>query len=356
VTAALSVLLALSFSHGQTAAPVTRGVHLTGWGAGSPRVRRAFIAHMKEAGLNTVVIALKEYDGREFVNGVPLAREVGAYVNAIPDLPGCVKDFKDAGIYTIGRVVLFKDDTLARRRPDLAVKKPDGGLWTTDKGMAWVDPYRREVWDYNLQIASRAAAYFDEIQFDYIRFPSDGPVKLARYSRPDNSPATQAQDLAQLMSYFREHLPGKKLSVAVFGLTTTDRSGMGIGQHLDQFIKEADYVSPMMYPSHYHKGEYGIADPNRAPYQTIHRGLRRVAALGAEMGKLRPYFQDFSLGYHYGPAELRAQIFAAARMGVRSWILWNPQNHYTWSAIPKPGELPAPGTDPSEETLHAKNR
>ncbi len=334
----------------------TRAVHLTGWGAGSPRVRREFIRHMKQAGLNTVVIALKEYDGVEFVKGVALAKEIGAYANAIPDLEGCVKDFKDAGIYTIGRVVLFKDNTLAHKRPDLAIHKPDGSLWTTDKGMAWVDPYRREVWEYNLEIASRAAAYFDEIQFDYIRFPSDGPVKLARYSRADNSPATQAKNLADLMAYFRGHLKGTRISVAIFGLTTTDQSGMGIGQHLSQFIEEADYVSPMMYPSHYAKGEYGIKDPNRAPYLTIHRGLRRVAALGTEMAKLRPYFQDFSLGYHYGPAELRAQIFAAARMGVRNWILWNPQNHYTWSAIPKPDELPLPGPETAEETPDAKTR
>ena len=312
---------------------------------------------MKGAGLNAVVIALKEYDGRMFVKGVPLAQEIGAHVNAIPDLAAAVKDFKDAGIYTIGRIVLFKDDTLARKRPELAVHRPDGKIWVNDNGVAWVDPYRKEVWEYNLAIASRAAAHFDEIQFDYIRFPSDGPVRLCRYSRADHTPATAAKNLADLMAYFRAHLPGVKLSVAVFGLTTTDTSGMGIGQHFDQFIKEADFVSPMMYPSHYAKGEYGLKDPNRDPYKTIHRGLRRVAGLGEDMGKLRPYFQDFSLYHvHYGVPEVRAQIFAAARMGVRNWILWNPQNRYTWSAIPKPQDLPPPSAGPDPDDAPAPKK
>jgi hypothetical protein len=323
---------------------------MTGWAAGSPRSRREFIAHMKAAGLNTVVIALKEYDGRMFVRDVPLAQAIGAHVNAIPDLRACVKDFKDAGIYTVARIVLFKDNILARKRPELAVHRPDGSIWVNDNGVAWVDPYRKEVWEYNLAIASRAAAYFDEVQFDYIRFPSDGPIRLCRYSRADHTPATAAKNLADLMAFFRARLPGVKLSVAVFGLTTTDTTGMGIGQHLDQFVKEADYISPMMYPSHYHKGEYGIKDPNRDPYKTIHRGLRTVAALGEDMSKLRPYFQDFSLYHvHYGVPEVRAQIFAAARMGVRNWILWNPQNRYTWAAIPKPQDLPPPGAAEPED-------
>jgi hypothetical protein len=303
---------------------------------------------MKAAGLNTVVIALKEYDGRMFVRGVPLGAQVGSYVNAIPDLEGCVRDFKDAGIYTIGRIVLFKDDLLARRRPDLAIRKPDGTVWTNDKGVAWVDPYQREVWNYNLAIASRAAAYFDEIQFDYIRFPSDGPVAQARYSRADHTPLTAAQNLADFMRRAREILTpsGVKISVCLFGLTTTDRSGMGIGQRLEQFVAQADYVSPMMYPSHYNKGEYGIKDPNRSPYKTIHRGLKQVATkLGADASKVRPYLQDFSLGHRYGPNEVRAQIMAAARLGVRSWILWNPQNRYTWDGIPRPDELPPPGAE-----------
>ncbi|MDD5629385.1 MAG: putative glycoside hydrolase [Elusimicrobia bacterium] len=313
------------------------GVHLTGWGAGAPKVRRALIRDLKGAGLNAVVIALKEYDGYMFVRGVPLAHETRSYVNAIPDLPACVREFKEAGIYTIGRIVLFKDNYLARHRPDLAVRKPGGGIWANANGVAWVDPYRREIWDYNLAIASRAAAAgFDEIQFDYLRFPSDGNTRLCRYSRADHSNRTSRESLAAFLALARERLQplGVKLSICVFGMTTTDDSGMGIGQHISALTRQVDFISPMMYPSHYHKGIYGLKNPNREPYKTIAYGTRdAVARLGADAWRLRPYFQDFSLGFRYNAEQVRAQILAAARQGVTNWILWNPQNRYTWSAL-----------------------
>jgi len=313
------------------------GVHITGWAAGAPKTRRALIRNMQATGLNAAVIALKEYDGYIFVKDVRLARETGAYVNAIPDLAGCVREFKSAGLYTIARIVLFKDNLLARRRPDLAVRRQGGGIWANAKGVAWVDPYRHEIWEYNLAIASRAAAAgFDEIQFDYVRFPSDGNVRLCRYSRPDHSDKTANRNLSEFLSLAGERLKplGVKLSICVFGMTTTDDSGMGIGQHLSELAQKVDYISPMMYPSHYHKGIYGLKNPNREPYKTIRYGIRdAVARLGAEAWRLRPYFQDFSLGYRYREEQVRAQILAAAQQGVTSWILWNPQNRYTWAAL-----------------------
>lgn len=335
----------------QVQQPVTRGVHMTGWAAGSSKARKAMAAGITGAGINCVVIALKEYDGKLFVKGVPEAVAIGAYVNAIPDLPAAVKDFKDAGIYTVGRVVLFKDDTLARRRPEWAVHKPDGKVWTNYNGTAWVDPYRKEVWEYNLAVAERAAeAGFDEIQFDYVRFPSDGPLALARYSRPDHDKRTAAKNIVDFLAEAERRLrpKGVKISIAVFGLTTTDDTGMGIGQRIGQMTDHVDYVSPMMYPSHYAKGEYGIKNPNRSPYKTIQMGLRDAdRRLGGRFSRLRPYFQDFSLGHHYGPQEVKAQILAAARLGVTNWILWNPQNRYTWAGIPKAAEIEAAATAPS---------
>jgi hypothetical protein len=295
------------------------------------------INNLKEAGLNTIVIALKETDGLVFVRGVPSLSETGAYTNAIPDLPGAVADFKNAGIYTIGRIVLFKDDRLARKRPDLAVKKPDGSIWTNDKGVAWVDPYRWEVWEYNLSIASRAAqAGFDEIQLDYIRFPSDGNVAQARYSRSEHSPKTASQNLLEFLRLARQRLHplGVKISICVFGMTTTTDSGMGIGQTIADMARETDFISPMMYPSHYYKGEYGLDNPNRHPYKTIQLGVRdALSRLGPDARKLRPYLQDFSLGVRYTAEQVRAQILAAESQGVTSWLLWNAQNRYTWSAF-----------------------
>jgi len=313
------------------------GVHITGWAAGSPKTRRRLIRDIQAAGLNAAVIALKEYDGIMFVKGVPLAREVGAYSNAIPDLEACVRDFKAAGLYTIARIVLFKDNTLARRRTDLAVRTAGGGVWSNFNGVAWVDPYRREVWEYNLDIASRAAAAgFDEIQFDYVRFPSDGNVRRCRYSRPDHNDRTANQSLLAFLALARRRLQplGVRLSICVFGMTASDDSGMGIGQHITELAQEMDFVSPMMYPSHYRKGNYGLKNPNRQPYQTIAAGTRdAVERMGAQAWKLRPYLQDFSLGFRYREPQVRAQILAAAKQGVTNWILWNAKNNYTWAAL-----------------------
>jgi len=328
-------------SSGEDLAPAStatlRGVHFTGWTAGSPKARARFADEMKQAGFNAVVIALKDFDGHVFVPDVPLAQKTRAYARAIPDLPGAVKDFKDRGVYTIARIAVFKDDHLARARPDLAVHFPDGAIWTNASGTAWVDPYREEVWDYAIEIATRAAAAgFEEIQFDYIRFPSDGNTRLCRYSRADHSDETSAAALREFLVRARAALKplGVKISICTFGLTTSVDSGMGIGQHLDQLADLVDYVSPMMYPSHYAKGQYGLKDPNSDPYLTIQQGVRdALDRLGGHSEKLRPYLQDFSLGVRYTPAHVRAQILAAEELGVSGWLLWNAQNHYTWSAV-----------------------
>ncbi|MBI5624424.1 MAG: hypothetical protein HY924_11655 [Elusimicrobia bacterium] len=314
-----------------------RGIHVTGWAAGSPKFRSRIIKDMKEAGVNAVAIALKEYDGKVFVRDAPMTREIGSYVNAIPNLEACVSDFRKAGFRTIARIVLFKDDILARKRPEWAVKTPDGDIWRNNKGVAWVDPYRREVWEYNLAIASRAAAAgFDEIQFDYVRFPSDGKVSMCRYSRADHSPQTAEAVIRGFLVRAREVLNPFKVSMSIclFGMTTSAGTDMGIGQRIGELAKEVDAVSPMMYPSHYNKGELGVKHPNREPFKIIRRGIRdAVKRLGPEAVKLRPYFQDFSLGVRYDAAKVRDQILAAQRFGITSWILWNPQNRYTWAAL-----------------------
>lgn len=314
-----------------------RGVHLTGWGAGAASKRAELISNMKKGGFNAAVIALKDYDGHLFVKGTKLGEATKAYVNAIPDLPRLVADFKSAGIYAIARVAVFKDDHLARARPDLAVHFPDGSIWVNDRGTAWVDPYQEEVWDYVIDIGSRAAAAgFDEIQFDFIRFPSDGKTRQCRYKRADHSAKTSGEALVAFLKRAAERLKplGVKVSIDTFGLTTSVDNGMGIGQHLAAMAETMDHVSPMMYPSHYAPGEYGLADPNRHPYITIRRGVQdALARLGGRPEALRPFLQDFSMrGVRYDAARVRGQILAAEELGVKGWILWNAQNKYTWDA------------------------
>jgi hypothetical protein len=342
-----------------------RGVHLTGWAAGSAPKRRELIAHLKEGGFNAAVIALKDYDGHIFVKGVKLGERTQSYVNAIPDLPRLVADFKEAGLTPVARIAVFKDDHLARARPDLAVHFPDGSIWTNDKGTAWVDPYQEEVWDYVIDIASHAAAAgFPEIQFDFIRFPSDGKTRQCRYKRADHSAMTSGAALLAFLDRASSRLRplGVKLSIDTFGLTTSVDNGMGIGQHLSDMAKAMDYVSPMMYPSHYAPGEYGLADPNKHPYIVIRRGIQdALQRMGGRPEALRPFLQDFSMHHvRYNPAKVRAQIHAAEELGVTGWILWNAQNKYSWDApqagpmereeLPAKPKAPRPASPPQTST------
>ena len=312
--------------------PAIRGVHITAWVAGSTPLRTQIINNIKKTVLNTVVIALKEMDGAVYIKGVEKAEKYKAYAGAIPNPEKMVEDFKKEGLYTVGRIVLFKDDILPVRRPDLSVKTPEGNIWRDRKGKTWADQYSKEVWDYNIAVALRAVeAGFDEIQFDYIRYPSEGKVSLCRYSVPHNWDKARA-NLAEFLRYAREKIPEQiRISADVFGLTTSARDDMGIGQNLPLIAQYADYVYPMMYPSHYYPGHYGLKNPNAEPYKVINFGLRdAMARLELNYAKLRPYLQDFS---KYGPHEVGEQIRALRKNLLHSWVLWSPNNKYTWSAL-----------------------
>jgi len=313
-----------------------RGIHLNAWGAGSKKARRELLDKIRASVINTVIIAVKEINGKVFIPGVKKASEYGAYTPAISRPEEMLADFKNAGLHTAARIVVFKDDILPLKREDLAVLDPDGKPWLTKNGAAWLDPFNRDAWDYVLDVAERAAILgFDEIQFDYIRYPTEGDTELCRYSRP-YSRKSAIGNIKDFLIYARKRLGpyGVKISVDVFGLTTTSKGDMGIGQDITVMAKYADYVYPMMYPSHYNPGEYHIADPNAQPFKVIDRGLKdALKRLGPDYVKLRPYLQDFSLGKHYGPHEVRAQIIAARLNMLESWVLWNAANRYTWEAL-----------------------
>ncbi|MDO8802977.1 MAG: putative glycoside hydrolase [Elusimicrobiota bacterium] len=313
-----------------------RGIHLTSWGAGSDNSRKELIRKISGSVINTVVIAVKETDGRVYIPGVEKAHKYGSYLGAISEPEAMMKDFKGAGLYTVARIVTFKDKVLPKVRPDLAVKTPAGVPWRSRNGSTWLDPYSREVWDYTLDIAEQCAKLgFEEIQFDYIRYPSEGNTSLCRYSKPNNRKAA-INNLAEFLAYAAKRLaPYKvKISADVFGLTTTVKDDMGIGQDINVLAAGSDYIYPMMYPSHYAPGEYHIKNPNGSPFKVINRGLKdAMAKLGPDYAKLRPYLQDFSLGWNYGPSEVRAQLMATRLNLLESWVLWNPANRYTWAAL-----------------------
>ncbi len=314
-----------------------RGIHLTCWGAGSQKTRRELIKKISNSVINAVVVAIKETDGKVYIPGVEKAARWGTQTTAITDPAGMLKDFKDAKLYTVARIVVFKDKILPKVKKDMAVRNPSGEPWRARNGATWTDPYSRDVWEYNLDIAERAAKLgFDEIQFDYIRYPTEGDTSLCRYSKPHNR-QTSTRNLGEFLAYARKRLaPYKvKISADVFGLTTTVKDDMGIGQDISTLADGADYVYPMMYPSHYYTGEYNLKNPNKEPYKVINRGLKdAMGKLGTDYAKLRPYLQDFSLfGVSYGAPEVRAQIVATRLNHLESWVLWNAANRYSWAAL-----------------------
>lgn len=360
----LSLALAAPVAAASTG-PV-RGLHLTAWVAGSGKERREFLDKASGTLVNAVVVPVKEYDGKVYLPGVPAGLALGTTRVVIGDPRALVADIKARGFRAVARVVVFKDNTLALKRPEWAVRDAAGGVWRNKNGVSWVDPYRSEVWDYNIEVALAAArAGFEEIQFDYIRFPSDGDTKRCRYSVVDHSTATAAAALRGFLERARVRLNSEhvSMSIAVFGLTTSAHNDMGIGQSLAKLTDLVDAVSPMMYPSHYAKGEYGLADPNSEPHKIISWGLRDAKRKLGSSEKLRPYLQDFSLGRRYGFAEVRAELRAARLQGVESWILWNPLNRYTWAALqpfseaelaPIPGEDDAPKRSPQAPRPHRR--
>jgi hypothetical protein len=311
-----------------------RGIHLSAWISGSEKHRKLTLELFATTELNTAVIDIKEYEGHVYIKGIKKAETNKVYVAAIPDLEKYILLLKEKGIYVIARIVVFRDNTISRKIPSLAIKNPDGTIWTDRKGIAWLDPYNKNAWDYNLKIAERAADIgFDEIQFDYIRFPSDGNTKNCRYSK-FHSAAEAQKTLIEFLKEAKKRLSlkGVKISIDVFGLTTTASDDMGIGQKIVEMTEQVDYVNPMVYPSHYAKWTYGIADPNKEPYKIVYNSIEGALKRVPEE-KLRPWLQDFSLGYKYGENEVRAQIQACYDNKIKSWLLWNPRCIYTRGAL-----------------------
>lgn len=317
-----------------------RGIHLTAWVSGSEKHRKIAMDLFENTELNTAVIDIKESEGHVYIDGIKIVDANRAYVVAIPDIGEYIPYLKSKGIYTIARIVVFRDGTMARKNPDLAVKNPDGTIWTDRKNVAWLDPYNKYAWDYNLQIAERAATIgFDEIQFDYIRFPTDGNTKNCRYSKP-HCAAEASKTLVGFLKEANKRLKAKdvKISIDVFGLTTTAADDMGIGQKIVEMTEWVDYVSPMVYPSHYEKGNYGIAEPNKEPYKVVCYAMEGALKRIPER-KLRPWLQDFSYGgYKYDKNAVRAQMQACYDNKVSNWLLWNPKCVYTREALKEQAE------------------
>jgi hypothetical protein len=310
-----------------------RGVHVTAPLASLDGRLEQYLA-LSDKGLTALELDVKDENGEIGFSrqAPPLAREIGA-AKAFYNPSKAAQAAEAAGVYLIGRVVVFQDPILATQRPDLAIKRRGGGLWTTSTGLAWTNPYDKRVWKYNVDVAVAAVeAGFDEIMFDYVRFPTDGDLSSAVFSgkRREHRTAT----IGRFVEYARSRLEplGARVSAAVFGLTATRE--MGIGQRPRRLAQHLDAIYPMVYPSHFGAGEYSLDDPNAVPGITVARALRDFRQeLRGQDTLLVPWLQDFSLGRNYTLEDVRAQILAARDANARGFLLWNPEGVYKKAAL-----------------------
>ena len=315
-----------------------KALYLSFYGVGSKALRGPAMKLIEETELNALVIDVKGDRGMiPYRSSVPLATEVGGQkIITVRDAEGLMASFKEKGVYTIARIVVFKDNLLAGARPDLAVKTPAGEPWRDRESLAWVDPFRREVWDYNIQIAVEAAKLgFDEIQFDYVRFPdSHSP----RFSQPSTEEA-RVKAITGFLQEARSKLAPYNVFTAadIFGYVCWNLNDTDIGQKLDPIASVVDYLSPMLYPSGFQFGIPGFRNPVQNPYEIVYLSLKKAQ----ERTKISPLrfrpwlqaFKDYAFDRRqFNGKELRDQISASEKFGSQGWMLWNPVNQYTAAA------------------------
>jgi hypothetical protein len=326
--------LAAAPAGGPATLPIeVRGVHVTVGLASLPGKLDEYL-DLERDGLTALELDVKDENGQiGFVPAnVPLARAVGAARDfyAPRDV---ARRAQARGVYLIGRIVTFEDPLLSSGRPDLAIRRPDGSVWHDAAGLGWANPYDRRVWKYNVDLAVAAArAGFDEIMFDYVRFPSDGDVGAAVYD--DHGGLAKREAVPAFLRYANRRLApyGVRVSAAVFGLSAA--RDLGIGQLPRKMAPYLDTVYAMTYPSLFGAGELGLADPSTAPGATVARALRKFQiALRGRSVLLVPWVQDFSFTVPYGIEQVQAQIDAARISGAKGYMLWNAEGLYTDGAL-----------------------
>jgi hypothetical protein len=320
-----------------------KAAYLTYYGVMDRTIRTRVLALVDKTELNAVVIDVKGDRGWIlYKTEVPLALQIGAQGPAVyKDFDNVLADLKARGVYTIARIVTFKDNVLATARPDLAIiDTRTGKPWIDNEKLAWVDPFREETWAYNIAIAQEAVRKgFDEVQFDYVRFPTDGKLSAAKYAKP-NTRETRLPTVAAFLERARREIGamGAFVGADVFGYTAFNENDTDIGQRVEEMVAHLDYICPMVYPSGYHKGIPGYRNPVENPYQVVHESVRLTRKRSAHtVVRVRPWLQDFK-DYAYdrrifGVSEIKAQIKGADDAGGSGWMLWNPKNDYTGAAL-----------------------
>jgi len=340
----LSIFTMLNVSFLNTEWPTTptpiKGIYVTADSVTTDTKFRQLLKIIEKTDLNAMVIDVKDDEGMLTYNSdLSIVHKIQSDQNApIKDLSKLLQKLKDKNIYTIARIVVFKDPYLAKKKPELAIKDKSGDLWKDASGIKWVDPHRQEVWNYNISIAKEVAQLgFDEIQWDYVRFPDYKNIDEEVTFAPSGYKSKEATIGGFLQhAYTKLKTPKITISADVFGLTTSVKNDMGIGQRWETIAQFVDVISPMMYPSHYADGNYGIPSPEANPGLLIKAGLKDAItknknsfSQGKSIAVIRPWLQDFSMKVPYSLKEVNAQIRAANDLGINEYLLWNAKNEYS---------------------------
>ena len=316
--------------------PIVRALYVNRFAAQSTKRMRQLIRIADETEINALVIDMKDEFGLNFkTSNAEWARNAGT-AGTVRDLRGLLDTLRAHKILPIARLVVFKDSVTARVHPDWTMRRQDNSIWRDKQGLAWVNPYHRELWNYNIGLGEELAKMgFGEIQFDYIRFPEPYP-SLPKQVFPGSNGVSKPDVLAAFLkeANTRYDKLGVRTTADIFGLVTTVNGALEVGQWWEKISPTVDVVLPMVYPSHYPRGSFGIASPNAEPQKVIGiaitRARERDKKLGITSGEhVRPWLQAFTLGKPpYGAAEIEAQKRGTYEAGYDGWVLWSPGSKY----------------------------
>ena len=316
--------------------PIVRALYVNRFAAQSTKRMRQLIQMADETEVNALVIDMKDEFGLNFkTSNAEWARNAGT-AGTVRDLRGLLDTLRAHKILPIARLVVFKDSVTARVHPDWTMRRQDNSIWRDKQGLAWVNPYHRGLWEYNIGLGEELAKMgFGEIQFDYIRFP-EPYASLPKQVFPGSNGVSKPDILAMFLkeANTRYDKLGVRTTADIFGLVTTVNGALEVGQSWEKISPTVDVVLPMVYPSHYPRGSFGIASPNAEPQRVITTAITRARERDQKLGittqeHVRPWLQAFTLGKPpYGAAEIEAQKRGTYAAGYDGWVLWSPGSKY----------------------------